>query len=142
MHEELVEQGIVINSQSGLVEVELLESDNCEECSAKLFCNPKKDSKKTLTIKNPSHYELGEKVNISILGKSLFQASVNLYLYPLLILVGSIYVSMEFFSESKYSEVYSFLIAIVLVTIYYLGFFQISKKFNQLEPNILISKSE
>ena len=51
MNEELVEQGIVQKSDNGFTEIELVANENCEECSAKLFCNTNKNSKNILIIK-------------------------------------------------------------------------------------------
>ena len=36
--EELIDEGIVIQSQEGIAEVAVLPSENCQECNAKLFC--------------------------------------------------------------------------------------------------------
>ena len=125
MNEELIEHGIVKKSENGLTEIELIGSDNCEECSAKLFCNPKDDSKKILSINTSSEYRVGEKVELRISGKNILFASLNLYLYPLLILILSI--------------LYSVLSALFFVVIYYVLFFNIGKKVNSVEPNITLS---
>lgn len=140
MQEEVTEKGIIVNSQSGFIDIELLENGNCEECSAKLYCSPKKDSSKTLKVKNPSNYSVGDKVTISILGKDILKAAFNLYLYPLLILVTSIFIGTKYFSSN--TELYSFLLGVSTTALYYTIFFQLGKKLKDDEPKILIVKSE
>lgn len=141
MQEELVEQGVIINSKNGYIDIELLENENCEECSAKLFCNPSSKSTKWLKVKNSNYFEKGEKVNVSILGKNLLGASINLYLYPLLIIVSSIFLGSKLFTNSNHSELYSFLFSILFVSIYYFIFFQMSKKMKYSAPKIVVTKS-
>ena len=140
MQEELTEKGIVVNSQDGFVEIELLENDNCEECSAKLYCSPKKDSSKTLKIRNNSNYSKGDKVTISILGRNILKAAFNLYLYPLLLLVSSIFIGTKLFTTNI--ELFSFLLGTTVIALYYTLFFQLSKKMKEPEPQIVIVKSE
>lgn len=140
MQEEIVEHGTVINSSDEFLEIQLDENDNCHDCSAKLFCNPQKDSSKILKVKNNSTYNTGDKVSITILGKSILLASFNLYLYPLLVLVFSIYIGTKIFSDSANFEIYSFFIALILVTLYYSLFYLLSKRTKKSEPRIVISK--
>lgn len=139
MQEKVTEKGIVVNSANGFVEIELLSNDHCEECSAKIFCSPNSESKKTLKINTSSNFNIGEKVDVIIEGKNLLFASFNLYLYPLLLIIIALFLGMKIFSNTNSPEIYSFLISIVLVTIYYLIFFMISKKVNSVEPKILLS---
>lgn len=140
MQEEVTEKGIIVNSKDGFIEIELLENDNCEECSAKMYCSPKKDSSKTLRIKNPANYLEGDTVTISILGKNILKAAFNLYLYPLLLLVSSIFIGTKLFTTN--TELFSFLLGILTLAIYYGLFFQLGKKIKDNEPQIFIAKSE
>lgn len=142
MQEKVTEKGIVVNSANGFVEIELLSNDNCEECSAKIFCSPNTDKKKILKINTASDFNKGEKVDVIIEGKNLLFASFNLYLYPLLILIVTLFLGTKIFSNTNAPEIYSFLISIVLVTIYYFIFFVISKKVNSVEPKVLLSDSK
>ena len=141
MNEELTEQGIVVKSEEGITEIELLSNENCEECSAKLFCKPREDSARILQVTEPTELKKGDKVSISISGKSLLIASFNLYLYPLLILIISILIGTNLFSNSNQPELYSLAAGIVLVIIYYFAFFKISKNTAIKKPNIIITKS-
>ncbi|MCW8849388.1 MAG: SoxR reducing system RseC family protein, partial [Melioribacteraceae bacterium] len=107
MNEEITEQGIVLKSGNGTTEIQLLSNENCEECSAKLFCKPREDSARILQVTEPVKLKEGDKVSISISGKSLLLASFNLYLYPLLILIITILIGTIQFSNSNQPELYS-----------------------------------
>ena len=141
MNEELTEQGIVVQSEEGITEIELLSNDNCEECSAKLFCKPREDSSRILQVTNLTKLSKGDKVSISVPGKSLLLASFNLYLYPLLILIFSILIGSKLFSSSSQPELYSLTIGIILVVLYYLAFVKISKNLSPKRPNVIITKT-
>ena len=127
MKEEITEQGIVISSENGIAEVALLESDNCEECSAKIICKPKADNEKILTVIDEFNASPGDEVSISIEGKELFKASLFLYGLPLIILVLGIYLGMNIFPQDNKLELYSFLSGLAAMSIYFISFFLISK---------------
>jgi sigma-E factor negative regulatory protein RseC len=138
MKEELVEHGKVLASENGFVEVELLLNDNCEECSAKIFCSPNKESTKILKINSQNKYKIGDKVSVSISGKNILFATLNLYFYPLLIIIFTIFAGTKVLVNTDFPEIYSFLSALFFVIIYYTLFFQISKRANSVEPKIII----
>ena len=142
MSEKITEEGYVAESKKGTVEIRLSESEHCSECSAKLFCSPRKDSSKSLIVDNHPELSKGDHVLLSIPGKNLLIASLNLYLYPLLILILSIFIGTELFSSFNKPEIFSFLLAILLMAIYYIGFFQISKKLVSPKSTIIVSRIE
>lgn len=37
VEEEIIEEGLVIKSENGIAEIQLRETKECEECTAKLF---------------------------------------------------------------------------------------------------------
>ena len=141
MKEKIIEEGIVADTHDGIVEIKLSANEHCADCSAKLFCNPKSDSTKSLIVENHPELKKGDHVSLSILGKSLIRASINLYLYPLLILISTIFLGTELFYNSDNPEIYSVLLSIPLVIIYYIVFFQLSKRFRKYRPSIVINKS-
>ena len=140
MQEKIFEEGIVSESNQGTVKIKLSANEHCSECSAQLFCNPQKDSSKSLVIDNHPELKKGDHVSISILGKSLFRASLNLYLYPLLILITVIFVGTELFYNSDNPEIYSVLLAFPSVIIYYFILLHFNKRFRRFKPRIVISK--
>lgn len=139
MQEKIIEYGIVSDLQNGNVEIKLDANENCKECSA-AFCRRESDSSKSLIIENHPELKKGDHVSISILGRNLLRASLNLYLYPLMILIASIFIGMKLFSESINAEVNSFLIGFALMILYYFAFFKISKNLVKHRPNISICK--
>ena len=142
MNEELKEEGIVISTDDEYAEVQLIENDNCEECTAKLFCKPREsDNSKSLTVKNNDGLTVGDKVLITIPGSTLLKASLNLYLYPLILLVVSLIGFTQLFESYSNPEVYSFIISLVIVAIYYFFFFIFSKDREEKEPQIIVSKT-
>ena len=141
MQEEIKEEAIIVNLHNGYCDVLLKENDSCEECSAKLFCKPKDENRKSLTIKNENNFEIGDKVHITILGSTLLKASFQLYLYPLILLLTSLLFGSYLFGDQQNAEIYSFVIAVVAIAIYYGLFILFSKHRKGKEPQIIVSKA-
>ncbi len=141
MTEELIEEGIILESNNGIAEVALIENDHCDECSAKIFCNPKADNTKTVRVIDPYKTKVGDEVKISIKGSTIVKATFGLYGTPLLLLVLSIFTFYNLFEQSELKEFYSFIIGIFLLTVYYLlYFFFISTKNQPSQPKIIFVK--
>lgn len=117
--EVLVEVGIVFASANGIAEVSIQQSDNCEECSAKIICKPQKDDLNIVRAIDPFGAAIGDKVRIEIHGKSLLKASFNLYGLPLILLLVGIFSGSFIFSDLSYKELFSFLFGILLIAIYF-----------------------
>ena len=140
MNEELIEEGIVLKSENGFTEIALSKNTNCKDCSAKLFCKPSEDSSRIIKVKDSNKFNSGDKISVSISGKTLLKASLQLYFYPLVLFIGTILLGLTIFPNSKFNEVYSFLLSCTLVSIYYFMFFSFSKKLNNNEPQIHLTK--
>lgn len=136
--EEIIEKGIVVNVEEGYADVALSGGDNCEECSAKLFCKPSDGEQKILQVIDPLKTELGDEVSISVSGSSIFKVSFFLYGAPLIILIAAIVGGVEYFKGTAMPELYSFLFSLFCVGTYYVVFLLISKKRNNnnLMPKI------
>lgn len=144
MKEEITENGIVINSANGLAEIALVESDNCEECSAKIICKPKEDNTKILTAADPFGVAPGDEVKISVEGKAILKATILLYGVPLVLLLLGISFGMHIFGDvNNLSELYSFLLGGSLAAVYFIVMYIISKKkgtSNSLPKIVLVKK--
>jgi positive regulator of sigma E activity len=116
--EELIEEGIVKEVKDRLAIININDSGSCEECSAKLFCNPSDYGKRSLTVTDPFGVHPGDKVRISIKGKKIIAVSLILYGFPLMLLLISIFLGMNLFTSNK--EIFSSLLAIVSAGIYFL----------------------
>ena len=128
IREELIEEGIVLKSEKGIAEVSLAENEECEECSAKLFCKPGENNTKTIKAFDPYDSKPGDSVRISVAGNAILKATVILYGIPLVILILTIWVGLIMFSSYSSPELISFLIALALMGIYYLAVYYYGKK--------------
>lgn len=136
MNEELIEEGIVVKSENGYADIILLTKESCEECSAKIFCKPKDDSSRILNVKNTCGAQKGDKVAISIQGRTLLKAAFELYLYPLLLLISGILLGSSIFANLNYTELYAFLLGFLLTSVYYIILIKLSTKLNSKQPII------
>ncbi|MFH1195333.1 MAG: SoxR reducing system RseC family protein [bacterium] len=138
--EELIEKGIVIDSHNGIADIAIVDSANCEECSAKILCKPGKDNSfKTLRVDDKFNAAPGDEVTISIEGKKLLATSFLLYGVPLLLFVGGIFAGMHLFELSGLKEVFSFFLGLILISIYFGAIFLHAGKLkmNKVTPQII-----
>jgi len=128
--EEVFEEGFVVSVEDGYAHIDVTQEGDCEACNARAFCKPK-DESRLLTVVDPLGVKPGDKIKFKIGGSTLFKASLLLYGVPLIILVSGILTGMEFFSESSQVELYSFLLGLVLTSLYYGIIFFYGKIFKQ-----------
>lgn len=131
IREELIEEGIVIKSGNGFIEIELLESESCHECGARLFCKSTGNKNKHLNVYDPYGSHNGDKVKISVPGSAVLKATIFLYGLPLIILIISLVLGMTLLKYSSLSELYSFLIAIFNLCVYYSLLFILNRNHNR-----------
>lgn len=125
-NEELTEEGIVKESKNGIATIVISNSDNCEECSAKLYCKPGNANERKLIVNDPFGVKAGDKVRVMIKGSKLISASLMVYGVPLGLLLLGLIVGMNVINENK--EILSTFLSLGLVSIYLLGFWFVSKK--------------
>lgn len=126
--EEFIEEGKVVSKNGKYVEVELTTTDTCEECTAKIFCKPKNDGKKILSVVDEIGVSIGDKVKISLAGKIVVKMSFLLYGVPLFLLVVGIFIGLKIFTDNK--ELFSFLVGLAMMFFYYLVFYIFIRKKN------------
>ncbi len=124
--EELVEEGIVKLSKNGIAEVIIINSDNCVECSAKIYCKPGNAKERTLIVRNPLGAEVGDKVRVVIKGSKILSASFLLYGIPLILLIAGIFIGHYIFNDNK--EIYSTLLSFGIIFFYSIFVLIFSKK--------------
>lgn len=140
--EELVEEGIVTEVKSGIATVSVINSESCEECSAKIFCHTE-NNLKNVTAKDPYGVKAGDKVQISIKGRSVVAASFLLYGLPLVLLSACIFIGMNIFNDN--AELFSSLVSIIAVAIYFLAVHLLSNsqsRKNKFLPKIIFVSQE
>ena len=139
--EELVEEGIVTEVKNGIATVSVINSDSCEECSAKIFCHTENNIR-NVTAKDPYGVKAGDKVQISIKGRNVVAASFLLYGLPLVLLIVGIFVGMNHFKDN--SELISACIGLSLVGFYFLSLYLLSyykRNKNKFLPRIIFVSS-
>lgn len=142
MNDEFLEEGIVIESYNGVAEIALISSDNCEECSAKLFCKPKSESTKILKAADPFKTKPGDEVRISVAGSTVLKVSFLMYGVPLILFILGIVLGMEFYKTNSKPELFSFFTGCILMGIYFIFFYfiNVSKKAHPVLPKITLVK--
>lgn len=130
-NEELFEEGIVESVSNGTATIIVNSSDQCDDCSAKVYCKPKDAEGRKLVVKDPIGASVGDKVRISTQGKNLLFASLYLYAIPLILLLTSLIIGMKYFTVNP--ELFSFLTGLVILAIYFFILWRISGKINTRE---------
>jgi len=139
--EELVEEGIVTEAANGVATIAVINSESCEECSAKIFCHTE-NNVRNVTAKDPYGVKAGDKVQISIKGRNVVAASFLLYGLPLVLLIVGIFVGMNHFKDN--SELISACIGLSLVGFYFLSLYLLSnykRNKNKFLPRIIFVSS-
>lgn len=116
MSELLIEEGIVIATENGFADIEIMDSGNCEKCSAKIICNPSDSERRRIKAIDPYNVDVGDFVKISIEGFQLVKASFLLYGMPLIILIASLLTFLNYFMMD---ELIAFLLSMGLTAIYF-----------------------
>ncbi len=99
--EKLTEEGIVKESKDGIATIVISNSDNCEECTAKLYCKPGNSSERSLTVKDTFGVIAGDKVRVSIKGSQILRVSFLIYGIPLILITGRIILWNAIFSNPQ-----------------------------------------
>ncbi len=127
-NEKLIEEGIVKESIDGIATIVISNSDNCEECTAKIYCKPGNSNERSLRVKDTFGAVAGDRVRISINGSQILRVSFLIYGIPLIFILVGLFVGMQFFQIHK--ELFSTFFAVGLVSIYILIILFIHKKRN------------
>lgn len=128
--EELTEEGIVKESKDGVATIVISDSENCKECTAKLYCKPGNSNERSLVVRDPYETKPGDKVKVSIQGSKILSASFMIYGIPLILLIGGLLLGMQIFNGSK--ELLSTLFALGLITVYTFFLFVFYRKRNHI----------
>ena len=126
--EELTEEGIVRESKDGIATIVISDSENCKECTAKLYCKPGNSNERSLTVKDNFGVIAGDRVRVSIHGSQVLRVSFLIYGIPLILMLAGLFIGMQFFQIHK--ELISTIFAVGLVSIYVLIIHFIDKKRN------------
>lgn len=115
-NEKLIEEGIVKESKGGIATIVISDSENCKECTSKLYCKPGNSNERSLTVKDPFGVNTGDKVKVSINGSQILRVSFLIYGMPLILILAGLFLGMQVFQINK--ELFSTLLAVGLVSTY------------------------
>jgi len=107
------------------------QKDECEECTAKIFCKSdlERSKERTLLVRDPFGVHPGDRVRIMVKGSVVMTASMLMYGVPLLLFLAALFLGMKVFNQSPSPELYSFALATALLLCYFAGFFFYGKKY-------------
>lgn len=141
MTEEIAEEGVVVKLENNLAEIRIKDSDNCRECSAKIFCNSDVNSNaRILKLKVSEDIRTNDRVLISISGHQLLKASFFIYFIPLIILIVTISLVISLLNQSEVKELLAFLTALIFVIVYFISLTHIGKRTLKSDEVIKIKK--
>ncbi len=136
--EVIVEEGIVVSVENEFANVAVIQSDACNECSAKIICKPRTATENIIKVLNPLGAKPGNKVRFEVKGVTLINVSFMLYGIPLILLIVGIFLGLSLFEAYQSKELYSFLFGVGLVVIYYLlSFGKLRDKNKEVLPTII-----
>lgn len=122
MSEILEEHGVVLETSAGLAVVRIERAADCEECSAKLFCQTTPASERVLTIRDDVGVAVGDAVEIHVRGSSVLRASLLLYGVPLVLLLAGVVAGMRLWAPPGLPrEAWSALVGVVLAALWFGG---------------------
>ncbi|MFA7289524.1 MAG: SoxR reducing system RseC family protein [Melioribacteraceae bacterium] len=136
MSELLIEEGIVVSSKNGLADIEIMDSENCEKCSAKIICKPSDSERRRIKAIDPYNVRIGDSVKISIEGFQLVKASFLLYGMPLIILLASL---LTFLNYYKMDELVASLFSMGLTAVYFFLVYSFRKQISPEKLPMIIS---
>lgn len=126
MHEELlIEEATVLSCSNGSAEVEINRNEACEHCTAKFICRSERGDRRIISVENNIGAGPGDKVRISVRGRTVAGYSCMIYGMPLIILIASIYAGIEIFKNTSLPELYSFMLGAGAVAAYFFIFLKI-----------------
>lgn len=136
--EVIVEEGIVISAENGFADIAVVQSESCNDCSAKIICKPKSGDENIVRVIDSFGVKPGDKIHFEVKGAELLNASFSLYGIPLILLVVGIFLGLSLFSQYKAKEFFAFLFGAGLIAIYFLiTFWKAGKTNKQLMPKII-----
>lgn len=137
--EVIVEEGIVVSVDKGIANIAVVQSESCNECSAKIICKPKHANENIVSAIDSIGVKPGNRVRFEVKGGALLSASFTLYGIPLIIMIVGILLGMSIFSSFKGKELFAFLFGVSLTVVYFfLNFFK-SKTINKESMPVILS---
>lgn len=125
LREELIEEGVVVNSSNGIAEILLIKNKNCDKCTANILCTPGKNNSAIIKALDTFNTKSGDTVKISIYGNQLIKLSFLIYGLPLILFVAGIVLSNIIFQSSEFISILSGL----LFSVFYFFILKLKRNF-------------
>ena len=142
MQEILTENGIVERKIGKNIQIAIIPSKECEECSAKILCKSTSNNRNILSVVSSDNFVIGDTVKIIVKGENVFLLTFFLYGLPLVILIASLLFGLLIFSDSTNSELYSFGFSLALLSVYFWQFNRITKHISNISNKPTIIKTD
>ncbi len=126
--ESLKASGVVISSENGYADVEIVTGCKGHSHSTKIFCSGNCATKSVVRVKDNIGAQCGQMVQICVGGDRLMKATILLYGIPLILIVAGIVLGMSIFSGAGQPELMAFITGMVITGLYYLGLNIYSRK--------------
>lgn len=139
--EQLTEKGQVIEKSGKKIRIQINSPANCEDCSAKIFCNSS-EGRKIVEVSSSKSFNEGDEVKIFVKGSQIVKFSFLYYGIPLVLLVTGIIISYYFIKNSNIKELLSFFSGLMITIIYYTVLFFAIRNKSRNHLSIEISKAE
>ena len=116
-------QGVITGIDNKTVKVSLLNVSSCSSCHAKAMCNVSDvDQKEIEVLRKGQTFKIGEKVRLSYQKSLGFKALFLGYLFPFLLVLGTLIISMAVTGDEPLSGLLS--LAILVPYYFSLTFFR------------------
>lgn len=119
LNESYIESGTIIKIENDFTDVMIHSKNECEECSAKIFCTPSSGNLNVLRIQKLTGKNVGDEIKIEISAKSIVGQAIIMYLFPLIILLIVVALTYNLFSTSNNKELLAFMGVIISLVIYF-----------------------
>ncbi|MBX3009230.1 MAG: SoxR reducing system RseC family protein [Melioribacteraceae bacterium] len=119
LNESFIESGTILKIDDDFTDVLIHSKNECEECSAKIFCTPTSANLNVLRIQKLAGKNVGDDIKIEINSKSIVSQALIIYLLPLIILLIVVALTYNLFSASNNKELLAFTGAIISLVVYF-----------------------
>ena len=125
-------KGTITNIQNYTLTVKIHRTEACSSCAIKSACQLKDNSGQTIYVSTttPKNYQIGQIINLEISTPTGFCAVFYAYTLPLLIMLSTLFISLNITSNELTAGIFSIFILIPYYSTLFLCKKYINKKFS------------
>ena len=129
---EITHTGIITAIKNNIISVEIIQKEACSNCALKDACSQTtRQHIVDVECDNPKDYKIGQNIEVLISGRQAFIASMYGYIFPLILVIFSLFLCFIFTKDEILSGLFS--ISILLPYYVLLWIFR-----NKLKENLII----